>query len=65
MLYMKKVVDLLQQRGLRERYLVMVGCAPISPEFAALVGADACASQAVEAVEKARALMAARGGRRP
>ena len=39
--YMKVVIDTLQERGLREKYIVLVGGAPLNEEFGAAIGADA------------------------
>jgi len=37
---MKEVVDLLVERGLRDKYIVMVGGAPLTDSFAKEIGAD-------------------------
>ena len=39
--YMKVVIDELKQRGLRDKYIIMVGGAPLNDEFAEAIGADA------------------------
>ena len=39
--YMKVVIDTLKQKGLRDKYIVLVGGAPLNEEFAKAVGADA------------------------
>jgi methylmalonyl-CoA mutase cobalamin-binding domain/chain len=63
--YMKVVIAALVERGIRDRYIVLVGGAPLNEEFAALIGADAYCRDAAVATETARALVerrrAARG----
>lgn len=39
--YMKVVIDALKDQGLRQKYMVMVGGAPLNQEFGDAVGADA------------------------
>ncbi len=58
--YMKVVIDTLKQKGLREKYIVLVGGAPLNEEFAKAIGADAYCRDAAVAVETAKALIAAR-----
>jgi methylmalonyl-CoA mutase cobalamin-binding domain/chain len=58
--YMKVVIDTLEQKGLRDKYLVLVGGAPLNEEFAKAVGADAYCRDAAIAVETAKSLVAAR-----
>jgi methylmalonyl-CoA mutase cobalamin-binding domain/chain len=58
--YMKVVIDALKEKGLRDRYIVLVGGAPLNDEFARAIGADAYCRDAAVAVETARALVAAR-----
>ena len=58
--YMKVVIDTLVQQGLRDRYIVLVGGAPLNDEFARAIGADAYCRDAAVAVETARTLVAAR-----
>ncbi|MHA1301177.1 MAG: corrinoid protein [Candidatus Helarchaeota archaeon] len=52
--YFKKVIDGLKQANLRDKVKVMVGGAPITPEFAKRVGADAYGEDAPKAVRIAR-----------
>ncbi len=61
--YMKVVIDTLQERGLREKYVVMVGGAPLNEEFGAAVGADAYCRDASIAAETAKTLVAQRRAR--
>ena len=55
---MKEVIEAIQQNGLRDKVRIMVGGAPITQDFAEAVGADAYASDAISALERARKLMA-------
>ena len=55
--YMKDLIDLLQARGLRQKYRVMVGGASVSPEWAESIGADGTGRDAIEAVRLARRLL--------
>ncbi|MFQ6112652.1 MAG: corrinoid protein [bacterium] len=48
---MKKVVDLLQKKGLNSSIKTIIGGAPVSEEFAREIGADAYAYDAAKAVE--------------
>ena len=56
--YMKVVVDTLIAKGLRDRYIVMVGGAPLNEEFGRAVGADAYCRDAAVAAETAKDLVA-------
>jgi 5-methyltetrahydrofolate--homocysteine methyltransferase len=58
--YMKVVVDELKNRGLRDKYIVLVGGAPLNEEFGRAVGADAYCRDAAIAAETARNLVVAR-----
>ncbi len=62
--YMKVVIDAMVERGVRDDYIVLVGGAPLNPEFGVAVGADAyCRDAAVTAetaVEMVRARQLAR-----
>jgi methylmalonyl-CoA mutase cobalamin-binding domain/chain len=58
--YMKVVIDTLKQKNLREKYIVLVGGAPLNEEFGKAVGADAYCRDAAIAVETAKALIAAK-----
>ena len=58
--YMKVVIDTMQQRGLREKYLVLVGGAPLNEEFGHAVGADGYCRDAAVAAEMAKTLVAAK-----
>jgi methylmalonyl-CoA mutase cobalamin-binding domain/chain len=56
--YMKVVIDTLKERGLRDKYIVMVGGAPLNEDFAKAVGADAYCRDAAVAAETATQLVA-------
>jgi methylmalonyl-CoA mutase cobalamin-binding domain/chain len=58
--YMKVVIDELVARGLRDKYIVLVGGAPLNEEFGKAVGADAYCRDAAVAAETAQALVLAR-----
>jgi len=51
MLNMGKTIDLLREKGLREKVKIMVGGAPTTEEFAKSIGADGYAPEAGSAVE--------------
>jgi 5-methyltetrahydrofolate--homocysteine methyltransferase len=55
--YMLKVIERLEEEGLRERVKVLVGGAPLNPAFAEDVRADRYCKDAAEAVAAARALV--------
>ena len=61
--YMKVVVDTLIEKGLRDKYLVLVGGAPLNEEFGHAVGADAYCRDAAVAAETAKALVKTRRDR--
>ena len=61
--YMKVVVDTLIEKGLRDKYLVLVGGAPLNEEFGHAVGADAYCRDAAVAAETAKTLVNARRDR--
>jgi len=58
--YMKVVIDTLEQKGLREKYLVLVGGAPLNQEFGDAIGADAYCRDAAVAADSAKELVTAR-----
>ena len=58
--YMKVVIDELEAKGLRDKYIVMVGGAPLNEEFGKAVGADAYCRDAAVAAETAQALVLAK-----
>ena len=50
MIEMKNVIKALEEAGLRDKLKIIIGGAPITPEFAREIGADAAARDAVEGV---------------
>lgn len=54
---MKGVMDRLNERGLRDKYIVMVGGAPVNASFAEQIGADYYTEDATSAAEVAKAAM--------
>jgi 5-methyltetrahydrofolate--homocysteine methyltransferase len=53
MLQQKKLIEALEEAGLREGVKVMVGGAPVTDSFASEVGADGYAEDAISAVDLA------------
>ncbi len=51
---MKGVVELLEEKGLREKYIVMIGGAPINDNYAKEIGADFYTPDAASAAEVAK-----------
>ncbi len=58
--YMKVVIETLIEKGLRDKYIILVGGAPLNEEFGAAIGADAYCRDAAVAAETAKALITAR-----
>jgi len=54
--YQREVIEELDSLGLRERFKVMVGGGPITPEWAKEIGADGYGSDAMEGLEVAKKL---------
>jgi 5-methyltetrahydrofolate--homocysteine methyltransferase len=54
---MAETVNALRAAGIREKIKIMAGGAPVTDEFVKRIGADAYASNAAAAVDKAKALM--------
>jgi len=57
--YMKVVIDRMVEKGIRDKYKVLVGGAPLNEEFGQAVGADAYCRDAATAVDTAKELLAA------
>ena len=55
--YMKVVIKALNERGIRDDYIVLVGGAPLNEEFGRAIGADAYCRDAAVAAETARRLV--------
>lgn len=60
MINIGEVIDLFKQSGVRDKYYIMVGGAPITTEFAERVGADLYTPDAATASEKAREYLVSR-----
>ena len=58
--YMKVVIDEMVERGVRDRYIVLVGGAPVNEELSVAVGADAYCRDAAIAAEMAKQMVHAR-----
>lgn len=54
---MNEFMDLLQESGVREKYKVIVGGAPVTQEFADKIGADGYGADASRAVDVAKELV--------
>ncbi len=59
---MRPPIELLEQRGLREKYIVMIGGAPITQAYAQEIGADYYTPDAATAADVARTAVMARKG---
>ena len=57
MVHMKDVIDGLKEAGLRDQIKIIIGGAPITRAFAAEIGADGTAPDAVTAADLARELL--------
>ena len=62
MAYMPDLVNLLSDMSLRDRFKVMVGGAPVTPEYADEYGAAGYGENAAEAVETAKRLVQSKRG---
>ncbi len=62
MTYQKDVIDYLKEKGLRDKYIVLVGGGPVNEEWAEQIGADGSSDSAVGAVDIAEKLIANRKG---
>jgi len=54
---MKNTIEALKEAGMREKVKVIIGGAPVSPEYAAQIGADGYARDAARAMDKVRELV--------
>lgn len=57
MVHMPRLIEALQENGLREKVKVMLGGAPVLPEWAKKIGADGYGESAMEAVRVAKKLV--------
>ena len=62
MSYMPDITAMLNELGLRAKYMLMLGGAPVINEWAMEIGADGYGEDAVEAVEVAKRLMQKKRG---
>lgn len=62
MAYMPDLVNLLSDMNLRGRFKVMVGGAPVTPEYAEQAGADGYGENAAEAVDTAKRMVQSKRG---
>jgi len=62
MTYQKDVIEYLKEKGLRDRYIVLVGGGPVNEEWAEQIGADGTSDSAVGAVEIAKKLITSKKG---
>ncbi len=58
MLNMGKVTELLKEKGIRDKYIVIIGGAAASEEFARKIGADAYGIDAYDGLKKLKKLIA-------
>ncbi len=62
MAYMPDIAELLTEMGVRDKYRIMLGGGPVTPDWATKVGADGYGDNATEAVEVAKRLMQEKRG---
>jgi methylmalonyl-CoA mutase cobalamin-binding domain/chain len=60
--YMKVVIDTMVEKGIRDKFIVLVGGAPLNEEFGVSVGADAYCRDAAVAADTAKNLVLERRG---
>ena len=60
--YQKEVVDVLNEKNLRDKFIVILGGGSVTPEWVSDSGADAQGITAVDAVDKLKALLAQKQG---
>ena len=56
--YQKEVIDVLKEKKLRDKYIVIIGGGSVTPEWVAESGADAQGLSGVDAVNKLKGLLA-------
>ncbi|MHA1408903.1 MAG: cobalamin B12-binding domain-containing protein, partial [Candidatus Odinarchaeia archaeon] len=62
MIAQKKLIDLLVDRNLRNKFKVMIGGAPTSPDWAKEINADGYGKDAVEAIKVAKKIIKEKNG---
>ena len=55
---MEKTIELLKEKGVRDKYIVMVGGAPVNQAFADQIGADIYTADAASCAEAAKKAVA-------
>ena len=60
--YQKDIIELLEARGMRDKYMVMVGGGVVTQEWADKIGADGYGDLASDAVDTAKKLMTKKKG---
>ena len=60
MLQQGKIIEALQEAGLRDQVKVMVGGAPVTEEWSSKIGADGYAEDVIDAVALAKKLVGVR-----
>ncbi len=60
MTYQKDAIEYLAKKGLRDKYIALVGGGPVNEEWAAQIGADGTSDSAVGAVEVTKRLIASK-----
>jgi trimethylamine corrinoid protein len=58
----RDIINLLKEDGIRDKYLVMFGGAPVSAKWCNEIGADGYTQTAAEAVELAKELLTKKRG---
>ncbi len=58
--YMTEVIQMRDNLGLKDKFFVVVGGAPITPQYSAQIGADGFGRDAVEGVAQCIALVEGR-----
>ena len=51
---MKEVIDKMTERGIRDKYIVMIGGAPVTQDYADRIGADIYTEDAASAAQRAK-----------
>jgi len=57
MIGQKKLIDILKEKGIRDKFKVLIGGAPVTKKWVDEIGADGTAENAVSAVKLAKKLM--------
>jgi corrinoid protein of di/trimethylamine methyltransferase len=61
MLYQRDVIELLKNKGIRDKYFILVGGAPVTQAWADQIGADGYAHDAFEAVQLLDSVLEGKG----